>query len=766
MKTKQKFLAGAILALILAVSLVLGVLGITKSQTFRGNGIYVGEFTVLAEEQDNGIGEVKCLISVDQKYIILATSINVEVADYKEVGYKITKNTEAEQTFGSNKYYTGITVNVATGGSKTFETATIFYGIPAVGMIVAEIGYDATATYTIVPYLITNEGTAVNGEAIVAQPSQTEEKPTALTVKGDLTVAEGASLQGLTYEVYGTFADGERKLEASEYTLDIPDEAAVLGKSYNVTATYAADEAITANANVSVSAKIEGESGKIEGGNSKTEIEYDAEYNELEEVSFAGNIQKAAIEGTPSYVILYANSYTNTTADLTFRLANSYCIKNEDKTYSMGSLQLNSIMDMTVNGQAVTLGDDVVLPAHGPSATYQPLFGVYFNVTVENVALKAGINAIRLDFKTSTLSQVNCWDEALATVNVDYVIVETAGAAVEEGATVTAIRVDEAYTPAYGDAVANTPVIAVMSDGSEVALDKSLYTVEKIAEENKDVYLFGDNQVKVTLVADQSVTATKTINIEVYYDTLITAADIEVDGDKVWYTFTFNNVGYTPEQYELFSDNEVLLKPAKYDLTTFTVKFYIDATKIGSGANIYPKLRLTVDGTTTKYVNGANSNGDLRGDSLVFEDGKVVELNGSTYTLSNKYEMPSLNVVHTGRSVTITGADLQEKEGRVYYIIACENVGYDPETFQIFDGKTNLVLSDVVTDGTSVELWVDITDQAAGLTFYPHLRVYGANFDGSKNGDVKVSITEETITLGEKTYTLKSQYSMPTFVVA
>ncbi|MBO5327828.1 MAG: hypothetical protein J6B04_01490 [Clostridia bacterium] len=176
MKTKNKIVLTLALVIALTVAVILGVVGLNIPQTFKGVGVYGDNFTVLAEEQEGGIGTVKHIVSTDKAYLLLATSINVDVDDYKEVGYKITKNSEAEQTYGSNKYYTGITIKVESGGNKTYTMQQIFADAEVVGMIVAEVEYDSTASYKIVPYMIANDGTVENGSEVATTPHEHTEE--------------------------------------------------------------------------------------------------------------------------------------------------------------------------------------------------------------------------------------------------------------------------------------------------------------------------------------------------------------------------------------------------------------------------------------------------------------------------------------------------------------------------------------------------------------------------------------------------------------
>jgi hypothetical protein len=72
-----------------------------------------------------------------------------------------------------------------------------------------------------------------------------------------------------------------------------------------------------------------------------------------------------------------------------------------------------------------------------------------------------------------------------------------------------------------------------------------------------------------------------------------------------------------------------------FGLKTFTLK--IDCTDFAAGT-YYPHMK--VGGSN--YENGANANGDLRGNGLAWTNGKSVTLNGRTYKLNTEWSMPTL----------------------------------------------------------------------------------------------------------------------------
>ncbi|MBO5328066.1 MAG: hypothetical protein J6B04_02700, partial [Clostridia bacterium] len=171
MKIKNKVLLSCFSAVaVLSLAALAALQFITPNASF--NGIYSTDFEVLAEEenQTNPLGVTMGMYSNNKEYLLLATSFNVDnVANYKELGYKITVNGGETQKLGAgNTYYTGISVKTGESTSKDYILGeNIYANVEADGMIVAETVFDTSATYVIEPYIISNEGvesvnTAIN----------------------------------------------------------------------------------------------------------------------------------------------------------------------------------------------------------------------------------------------------------------------------------------------------------------------------------------------------------------------------------------------------------------------------------------------------------------------------------------------------------------------------------------------------------------------------------------------------------------------------
>jgi len=766
---KNKILIGLVLSASICFAVGVSTFNVDKNSDF------VGTYNVTAFAGESGLEEelyaTKRNVSVAGDYMLLATAFNVDPTEYEEVGYEVTVDNGTPIKYGSADYYTGITIK--TGETTTMDIgATDIYGqeIEHMGLIVCEITYDAESSYLIRAYMTPNGGEAQFGETVTVDSSVApEDTAVSVAINGEYTVGAGDNFDNLDVSVVGTFADGDRTLDASEYTLNVPNEKAVLGKAYQIEVVYNANKDVKAVKDVSVIAKIEAETAKLVGtAHVTTEPEYNSNYEKMEDITFVGEFDKAVAAGDESAFILYVNSYSAGVADLTFRMGNGN-LRKEGTTYTMLDLQINSVMDFSINGQPITVADDVILPGCGPNTDYAPLYNIYHDVAIPNVTFKAGVNEIRIDFKTSTLGEETNWGRTPSSVNIDWVKINCDGTKIADGATIMGIEVDDTFTNAkYGDLISTVPAVAIMSDGNKVMLDNSAYTVVGTNDEQKKYITFGENAVTVTLNENPLITASGIINLDVYYETLATGADIIVEGDNVYYTFTFANRGYSPDDYLFFGESATEVYPVeKYDEGIFETTFYINATNLAAGTRVMPHL--SINGVN--YVNGANANGDIRGDALVFEDRKNVIVNNKLYVLYSCYSMPVLEVFDASGNVCVAlQTDVVIESGKVYWTLTAVTKGYAKDKFEFFDGTTFPIAKTVENDNV-ITFYVDTTDLAL-KQHYPHLRIDGTNYNNGKNdkGDFLMYAggytNNKVVTFEGKKYTIKTSYGMGTLTIA
>ena len=465
---------------------------------------------------------------------------------------------------------------------------------------------------------------------------------------GDAIVQAGSKLSDTQMEINAVYESGNRlPLDKSEYTVSGGSTLAKLGKAYTVSVSYNKKPGISISTGVIVRTTVEGENGIIVGGSRNTETEYgvvDGVIKSLgKSVSFAGNFGKTVLNGGEGSLTVTVNSESAIIGDITMRCGNSYCCfvngANKNDGYRMLPLQINTILDLTVNGKEIEVPDSVVLKGTDINKDYQPLYGIYYEFTFENIALDAGANTIKITFKSSTAGAMNCWNESPSTMNIDYINVDAVGNEIPENYAIKKIEVSSNYTIAVGGKISDIkpPVVAVLEDGTRVLVsqDQINFTVSGGAAD-ATYTKYGKYTVTATLKSNPAVTATGYVAFE---GLKVLKASVEQQGDKVYYVFSGEAYGYTAEDLMFFDGSKMFDIIAEFTDTTFTFK--IDVTLLTPGTVIYPHLRVK---GAVYYNGGANNNGDIRGMGLTFTSGQNVTYNGQVYTIIREYEMPVLKI--------------------------------------------------------------------------------------------------------------------------
>jgi hypothetical protein len=225
-------------------------------------------------------------------------------------------------------------------------------------------------------------------------------------------------------------------------------------------------------------------------------------------------------------------------------------------------------------------------------------------------------------------------------MNIDCLYIDTKGNVASEGEIQSiALSVGGmAYGVTQDELSFN--VVATNTDGTHRLLDPSEYTVELTEGDVSKGYIgFGKYTFTATLKNNADFKTTSETELAEYKQSLVTKAYLLQDGDKVYYVLEFNNVGYEASDY-VFFNKSTIYSVAKTESTARTMTFYFDVTDWTSADSIWPHL--TVAGTN--YVNGANANGDIRGNQLEFTNGETLTVNGKTYTISSQWSMPVLTI--------------------------------------------------------------------------------------------------------------------------
>ena len=468
---------------------------------------------------------------------------------------------------------------------------------------------------------------------------------TSIVIVDKAIVNAGDVITNAAMEVNAVYESGNRKLLTSdEYSISGSAGALEFGKTYELTVSYNADTTKTAKTAVTVRQTLQGEDGVIVGGKKNTETEYaviDGVITELgHKVSFAGNFSASVLKGQEASLTLTLISSASTVGDITMRCGNSYCVNAADG-YSMKPLQINTILDLTVNGREVRVPANVILKGCGPAEKYAPLFGIYYEFTFEDIQLDAGVNKIEFHFKKSTVGATNCWGESPSTLNIDYVNFDSTGSEIPDEYTITDIEISDLFVPTYTQKFdeVKVPVIATIDNGSKIAIDYDLYDITVSGgPEGYDYFLFGTYTITATLKSDPSVTTSKEVTLPEVESITILTASVEIIDGRAYYVFTGNATGITAEEVKFFDGSTKFNFTFETTPTTFVLR--IDATDMAIGTYIYPHL--SVNGEN--YANGANAAGDIRDNGLSFANGQYVTLNGKKYTIVNEYSMPCLSI--------------------------------------------------------------------------------------------------------------------------
>lgn len=190
MKIKGKVLS-FVLTLALAFTCVAHLFGgVAGGNPMTKNTYNFSAFAGEDVELTTGIGATKYMVSTDGANVLLATEFNVDVANYKEVGYLVTKTGEVDavkHSCGAN-FYTGITVRTGETTTKDWTMAQIFGETDAIGMIVAELDYADANAYSFVPYMVNNDDVTETGagKTVAAKYDLTLVNATVAKVNGEV----------------------------------------------------------------------------------------------------------------------------------------------------------------------------------------------------------------------------------------------------------------------------------------------------------------------------------------------------------------------------------------------------------------------------------------------------------------------------------------------------------------------------------------------------------------------------------------------------
>ncbi len=469
-----------------------------------------------------------------------------------------------------------------------------------------------------------------------------------LVLAGDAIVQSESKLSTTSMDINAIYESGNRlPLDASEYTISGGNTVAKFGKAYTVTVSYNENPAISLSTDVIVRTTIQAEKGTIVGGSSKTETEYAVVDGVIQNlgtsVTFAGDFTKPIKNGKEGSLSFTINSETMVVGNITMRCGNSYCCyangTNASGGYVMQPLQINTILDLTINGKEVAIPDSVVLKGCGPYKDYAPLYGIYYEFTFEDVELDAGANIVKITFKNSTVGAANLWGESPSTLNIDYVNFDTVGNEIPENYTVEALEFSPNYTMTYNQLFTSVKptMVGVLSNGTKILLPNNLLNIQvEGATPGESRVSYGKYTITASLKSNPEITATMEYE---FFGVRILKAGIEVENDRVYYVFSGVSYGYVAEDFKFVGEeNKIYEMIMSIDGTNLSFK--IDVTDLAPDTIVYPHLFIQ----EIPYNNGSNSNGDILGQGLTFKDGLTVTHNGTIYKIERMYSMPNLHV--------------------------------------------------------------------------------------------------------------------------
>ena len=469
--------------------------------------------------------------------------------------------------------------------------------------------------------------------------------------EGDVNITTDVGTKMIDANVVATFKDGTKgTIPEDFYTINLPDSMNA-GELYEVTATLNGNANIKATKQAVVHNRYQAElCDNVLGGSVNTEehkLIVDGEFVSDKLYSFLGDFDKTVVAGDESSFTFDVFSESNSKTDMVFSAGNGN-VKKSGSLYYMAELQVNTILDVFVNGVQVAIPDSAKFEQSITNSAYAPLYQVSEKFTIEDVMLLEGNNTIKCQFKVKADGEKTAWGRSPSSMNIDYIDFITTEKNISSDSTVESIAVkDTTFT--VGMKFSDIKVEATLSNGVKRILAASEFTASTKDNPSATSFYYGNYVVDIVLNIDSTIKTSINVNLIDYHCKAI-KADIYVENDKLIYELRFENRGYTAEDYDFFWTAANHIYKGTCTMENEIAIFKFDATDLipnESGIAILPHLRLTkVDGSVDMYVNGKNANGDILSTdgSLVYENGKSLTLNGKKYTMKALYEMPALYI--------------------------------------------------------------------------------------------------------------------------
>lgn len=494
---------------------------------------------------------------------------------------------------------------------------------------------------------------------------------------------------------------------------------------------------ITVNAGI----YAEAENGVIEAKDAK--IETDSE--EATGGAYVGNMKAG-----DSLTFLFS-AETDGAAEIVFRLASQYL--KEDSNWTpilIGDCQLNLIMDVTVNGAPLEIGDDVILPGGGQSGG-EPDQSLWFNwkdIDLGTIDLVEGLNTVTITFKEHGYEDTSQPDfKKVFAANVDSMCVMS-----ENGNELS--PVERSLETTVTDVILEESAIGVDLVVS-VAVNYSGYTTAQLEE----------------LMRTRCAIAAKRTSGDYYtvlFDETNSSFECAVTGENTANVTVKANVSELDYQY-----GYAILFGYKED---------------GSLRDLDKEQIAEVTGGTVESAQAFGVSGE-EGNASYTLGGKryeVVYMPDSEET-SDYWGCVGLKITPMS---AVSEIALEEREGKIYYVLSGNitidgnETGYTDAEFKsfleeqlknafYFDLQNNPVMESgnwsgnwdrflineysitLSEDLTSFEIAVDITALANGYyTTHMQLNIYDTGVDGWADFKPDIDSFTDSVTLNGKVYTV------------
>ena len=689
----------------------------------------------------------------------------------------------------ATQYFTdaGLSENEADKGQYYWACYSIEYTSPAY------YDYDM-----IVSFSVNGEVVSTNTANLQDMIDESNKLYKSIYIDGDVNVLHGQNVNTANLVVKAVGHDGsESVLEATDYTITT-NKIAKFGEKTEVKVVHNQDSSLFASKEVVVITRVEGESGTIVGGTTKTEPEYRIENSSFvkgSNVTFAGNFIDAVKAGTDATLTLSYFSKTAHVGGFKMKVSNSNLHDIEKDKKQMNPLQVNTICDLFVNDKAINVTDNVIIPGT-PVYTgkdFEPLYGVYSIINIENVSFKVGFNTLRFNFKLSTKGELNSWNESPSTFNVDYVDFYSTGSEIKKDATIVSSEIDSSIKmPEYGqkieDVIANTKllVFATMSDNTIVAFENDEITITSIKGGNRDnlvgtedYIVYGEHTITYK-INGYEYEGNHTFNVEEKEYLHVDNVYLKYEDNRVIYEIYGRCRGLDETEVSILANNEKEVSSSwVFGLNTF--RAHVDVTDYPAGSGM---------GTLAFYpyinVNGNNKRIALNSEEKLKFSNEIIYHNNTKYQLREYDNMPvvyvaTLSYSNNTKDAVITDVTLVNKDNKVYYTVTGYSYGFDTDKIVIDELTTRNSTYDETTHKFVFEY--DVTNRANG-DMWPHVTVDGVKYVTNRDsaaGDLagngvtangiwfagsSTKVTRQTLTFNSRTYQLYTQYSIPVLSIS